>query len=58
MHQLVIGCLETNMPARGFYEACSGQKVGEIETEDYGYAEPQRIYGWEDSTIIYHGGEL
>jgi ribosomal protein S18 acetylase RimI-like enzyme len=58
MHQLVIGCLETNMPARGFYEACGGQKVGEIETEDYGYAEPQRIYGWEDSAIIYHGGEL
>ena len=53
--KLVISCLETNEQACGFYEACGGQKVGQIETEDYGYPEPQRIYGWEDSSIIYDG---
>lgn len=57
MTKLVIGCLETNMLARGFYEACGGQKVGEIETEDYGYPEPQRIYGWADSAVIYQKDE-
>lgn len=53
MTQLVISCLETNTAACGFYEACGGQKVGQIETEDYGYPEPQRIYGWGDSAMIY-----
>jgi GNAT superfamily N-acetyltransferase len=53
MTQLVIGCLDTNAPACGFYEACGGQKVGEVETEDEGFPERQRIYGWEDSAVIY-----
>ncbi len=53
MTKLIIGCLDTNEPACGFYEACGGQKVGEVKTEDYGYSERQWIYGWEDSTILY-----
>jgi ribosomal protein S18 acetylase RimI-like enzyme len=56
-HKLVIGCLDTNTPARGFYEACGGQKVGEVETEDEGFLERQRIYGWEDSAVIYQRDE-
>lgn len=57
MSKLLISCLETNEPARAFYEACGGIKVGEKVTEDDGYPEPQRIYGWEDSTIIYQKEE-
>lgn len=48
-HQaLLIGCLVTNAPARRFYEALGGQIVGTRETEDYGFPEPQVVYGWED----------
>ena len=50
--KLLIGCLDTNAPARGFYEACGGQEVGEKEMEDYGFAERQIIYGWEDISIL------
>jgi len=53
MSKLVIRCLDTNVPACGFYEACGGQKVGEVETEDEGFPELQWIYGWEDSAAIY-----
>ena len=57
MKKLLISCLETNEPARAFYEACGGVKVGEKVTEDYGYDEPQRIYGWENSSFLYQRGE-
>lgn len=53
MRKLVIRCLDTNVPACRFYEACGGQQVGEVETEDEGFPERQRIYGWEDSAAIY-----
>jgi len=45
---LLIGCLVTNAPARRFYEALGGQLVGTRETEDYGFPEPQVVYGWAD----------
>ena len=58
MHKLLISCLETNEAACAFYEACGGKKVGEKETEDYGYPEPQRIYGWEDSSILFQKDDI
>lgn len=43
---LLIGCLTTNVPARHFYEALGGEVIGTRETEDYGFPEPQVVYGW------------
>ncbi len=57
MTKLVIRCLDTNVHACGFYEACGGQKVGEVEKEDYGFLNLERIYGWEDSAVIYQRDE-
>jgi ribosomal protein S18 acetylase RimI-like enzyme len=57
MTKLVIRCLDTNVPACGFYEACGGHKVGEVEKEDYGFLNLERIYGWEDSAVIYQRDE-
>lgn len=45
---LLICVLETNASARGFYAALGGCVVGKRETEDFGYKEPQIVYGWED----------
>ena len=45
---LVISVLETNTPARHFYEALGGRVVGTHETEDYGFKEPQVVYGWDN----------
>jgi hypothetical protein len=45
---LIIRALETNAPARRFYEALDGRVIGTHETEDYGFKEPQVVYGWED----------
>jgi len=45
---LLISCLATNAPARRFYEALGGRVIGTHETEDYGFREPQVVYGWED----------
>lgn len=45
---LLISCLATNTPARRFYESLGGQVVGAHETEDYGFPEPQVVYGWHD----------
>jgi ribosomal protein S18 acetylase RimI-like enzyme len=56
MTRLVIGCLDTNAPACGFYEACGGQKVGEVEKEDEGFTEVHRVYGWKDSSVIWQTG--
>ena len=44
---LMISVLTTNAPARRFYEALGGQLIGTRETEDYGFPEPQVVYGWE-----------
>lgn len=49
---LLIGCLVTNAPARRFYEVIGGQLVGTRETEDYGFPEPQVIYGWVNSQSL------
>ena len=45
---LIIRTLENNAPARSFYEALGGRVIGTHETEDYGFKEPQVVYGWED----------
>lgn len=45
---LLIRCLATNLPACHFYETIGGQVVGTHETEDYGFPEPQVVYGWAD----------
>lgn len=45
---LLISALQTNAPARRFYEALGGRVIGAHETEDYGFKEPQVVYGWED----------
>ena len=43
---LMISVLTTNAPARRFYEALGGQLIGTRQTEDYGFPEPQVVYGW------------
>ncbi|MCE7985947.1 MAG: GNAT family N-acetyltransferase [Caldilinea sp. CFX5] len=45
---LMISVLTNNAPARRFYEALGGQLIGTRQTEDYGYPEPQVVYGWPD----------
>lgn len=45
---LLISALKTNTPAQHFYEALGGRVIGMYETEDYGFKEPQVVYGWED----------
>lgn len=45
---LMISVLTTNAPARRFYEALGGQLIGTRETEDYGFPEPQVVYGWPE----------
>lgn len=45
---LMISVLTTNAPARRFYEALGGQVIGTRETKDYGFPEPQVVYGWEE----------
>lgn len=45
---LLISCLVTNLSACRFYETLGGQVVGTHETEDYGFPEPQVVYGWAD----------
>jgi ribosomal protein S18 acetylase RimI-like enzyme len=49
---LLISVLETNAPARRFYEALGGQVVGAHETEDDGFKEPQVVYGWENIDAV------
>jgi GNAT superfamily N-acetyltransferase len=49
---LLIRCLTANAPARRFYEALGGRVIGTHETEDYGYQEPQVVYGWEDIRVM------
>jgi ribosomal protein S18 acetylase RimI-like enzyme len=45
---LMISMLTTNAPARRFYESLGGQVIGTHQTEDYGFPEPQVVYGWQD----------
>jgi GNAT superfamily N-acetyltransferase len=52
MSRLVIRCLESNAPASAFYEYLGGVALGNIEQEDYGYTNLERIYGWEDATVL------
>jgi GNAT superfamily N-acetyltransferase len=54
---LLISVLETNAPARRFYEAIGGRLAGTHETEDYGFKEPQVVYGWEDIGVLRAKGE-
>jgi ribosomal protein S18 acetylase RimI-like enzyme len=54
---LMISVLETNAPARGFYEAIGGRVVGTHETEDYGYKEHQVVYGWDDIHAVARSGK-
>jgi ribosomal protein S18 acetylase RimI-like enzyme len=49
---LQISVLVTNAPARRFYEALGGQVIGAHETEDYGFKEPQVVYGWEEIRAV------
>lgn len=49
---LIIRVLETNTAARSFYEALGGRVIGTHETEDYGFREPQVVYGWEDIRVL------
>ena len=49
---LTISVLETNTPARRFYESLGGVVIGTLETEDFGYREPQVIYGWPDIRVL------
>jgi ribosomal protein S18 acetylase RimI-like enzyme len=53
---LMITVLETNAPARRFYEALGGCVIGTHETEDYGFKEPQVVYGWEDIRALESNG--
>jgi ribosomal protein S18 acetylase RimI-like enzyme len=53
---LLISVLETNAPARRFYEALGGHVAGSHETEDYGFKEPQVVYGWEDIGALESSG--
>ena len=55
---LLIGCLVTNAPARRFYEALGGQLVGTRATEDYGFPEPQVVYGWAEIQELLGGVRL
>jgi GNAT superfamily N-acetyltransferase len=53
---LLIRALVTNAPARRFYEALGGRVMGTYETEDYGFKEPQVVYGWEDIGALEQSG--
>ena len=53
---LIISTLETNAPGRRFYEAIGGRVIGTHETEDYGFKEPQVVYGWEDIGALERSG--
>jgi len=48
MTALQIGCLATNAPARGFYEAIGGQVVAERLFDEEGVMLPEVVYAWPD----------
>ena len=45
---LMIGCLNTNAPAHGFYAAMGGQIIGTRDSDEYGYTITENIFGWKD----------
>jgi ribosomal protein S18 acetylase RimI-like enzyme len=45
---LMIGCLNTNAPASGFYASLGGQVIGTREDDDEGFKFTVLIFGWED----------
>ena len=47
-HALTVGCLASNLPARGFYEAMGGQTIGEREYEQSAFKTTELVYGWRD----------
>ncbi len=48
MIALQIGCLATNAPARGFYEAIGGRLAGERPFDEDGVLLPEVVYAWAD----------
>ena len=52
MTALTIRAVPLNTAANRFYTSLGGQLVGEYESEEYGYRIPERIYGWEDSSVL------
>jgi ribosomal protein S18 acetylase RimI-like enzyme len=47
---LMIGCLNTNTPAAGFYAAMGGQVIGTRDGDEYGHTITEDIYGWKDTS--------
>jgi ribosomal protein S18 acetylase RimI-like enzyme len=45
---LMIGSLNTNTPAAGFYSAMGGRIIGTRDGDEYGFKITEDIYGWED----------
>lgn len=45
---LTVGCLSSNRPARGFYEAMGGQLIGERVYEQSAFKTTELVYGWRD----------
>ena len=55
MTALQIGCLATNTPARGFYQAIGGRLVGERLFDEDGVMLPEVVYEWADISVLYQG---
>ncbi len=49
---LRIGALETNTPARRFYEAMGGEVVLERDIEDAGHTLREVVYGWSNLDVF------
>lgn len=56
MTTLLIGCLEVNTPARGFYERLGGRVVAEREVDQDGFLLPEVVYGWTDLSGLVGAG--
>ena len=44
---LMIGCLNSNTPAAGFYTAMGGHIIGTRDGDEYGHKITVDIYGWQ-----------
>lgn len=51
-HELHIGVLSANNPARDFYEAMGGREIGQGLDDEEGHLLPLTIYGWADVTDL------
>ena len=49
---LQIGVLAANLPARGFYEATGGTRIGEREFDEEGESLLEVVYGWPDISTL------